>query len=228
MSYCSTCNAGCCRRYKVIVTGYDILKISQNLGITPEVFLDISELTDEDYAENISRKEALFVFTDNNCKRRYRIKMKKVPSSVFENVEKCFFLNEWESDNTNTPVISKCSIYGIRPIICQAFPAKFVNNKNTVVIPYVFERQKDKVDTPYSICKKSISEKDFGLSKDEILNILIKMDYETTFFQNFAEKWNKNPSSIEEFLEDLPKVYEDRVFFETEKDKVPFTRDLTA
>ena len=228
MKLCSSCLAGCCRRYQVAITGYDILKISNNLDITPSAFLDITELSDEDYMENLSRKEALFAFTDNNCKRRYRIKLKKIKSNILKDVTKCFFLQEWEIEDLNNPIIARCGIYSIRPLICTVFPAKFVNNNKTAVVPYVFERYKEKVNTPYEICKTPITEADFGMNKDEIINMLIKMEYETDFFKDFADKWNRNPSSIADFFEELPALYKNRVYFETINDNKPFNSKLSA
>lgn len=218
MGTCSTCLAGCCRRFNVNITGYDIVRVSHSLGISPSVFLDISEISDEDYMHNLSGKEALFVFTDNDCKRRYVINLKKLASGIFKDVKKCFFLQEWEVEDSNNPIVVKCGIYSIRPLICMVYPAKFVNNNNTAVVPYVFERYKNKENTPYAICKTSFTEADFGMNKDEIINILIKMEYETIFFNDFAVKWNRNPSSIAEFFEELPKLYENRVYFETVND----------
>lgn len=47
-------------------------------------------------------------------------------------------------------------------------------------------------------------------------------------FKTFAEKWNRNPSSINDFLEELPKLYENRVYFETVKDRKSFGNYLSA
>lgn len=228
MGLCSDCLAGCCRRYQVNITGYDIMKIAHNLGITPSIFLNISEISDDDYMETLSRKEALFVFTDNNCKRRYRIKLKKLKSNILPDIDKCFFLHEWETEDSKNPIIARCSIYGTRPLICTAYPAKFVNNQTMAIVPYVFDRQKENLNTPYDICKTPISEADFGMTKDEIIHLLLKMDYENNFFIDFADKWNKNPSSIADFLEELPVLYENRVYFETIHDVKPFTKYLSA
>jgi Fe-S-cluster containining protein len=217
MSLCATCAAGCCRRYTVGLTGYDIIRISNNLGVKPEFFLDISELTEEDYLENISRTEALFIFTDNNCKHSYRIKLKKTESLLYTETSKCIFLQEWPSEDN---IIARCGIYGIRPLLCAAYPAKFVNNNRTAKVPFILDRESKYKNTPYELCSQAFTETDISLSRDEIVNLLIKLNYEIDYFKSIAERWNANPSSIEEFLHELESVYHNRVYFETASDKL--------
>jgi Fe-S-cluster containining protein len=218
MTLCTSCAAGCCRRYNVGLTGYDIIKISKALGVSPRFFIDVCELTEEDYLENISRTEALFVFTDNNCKHYYRIKMKKIESAIFKDVQKCIFLQEWKSGEEEQPIIARCGIYGIRPLICASYPAKFVNQNRTAVIPYVFDLDKSMIGTPHELCKGPFKLEDICSNKDEIINLLIKLNYEIDYFKTFAERWNKNPSSISDFIEELDQIYDQRVYVETEAD----------
>lgn len=222
MTICNTCAAGCCRRYEVSITGYDILKISRTLGIPPLFFLDISELTDNDYEQGLAKSEALFVFTNNNLKRSYRIKLKKTESTLIKDTVKCMFLQEWPGTSPKHPIVARCGIYNTRPLICATYPAKFVNNNRTVVVPYVYEREQDKKGTPYEICKQAFTDSDLPADKDELLNLLIKFHYETEYFQDIAEKWNKNPASINDFINELNDIYDKRVYIETGQNVIPY------
>ncbi|MEW5821847.1 MAG: YkgJ family cysteine cluster protein [Cyanobacteriota bacterium] len=226
MTLCTNCMAGCCRRYDVGLTGYDIIKISRTLDVPPSFFLNVAEYTDEDYIQNVSKSEALFAFTDNSCKHLYRIKLKRVKSTIYETSLKCIFLQEWISEDITKSVFARCGIYNIRPVICSTYPAKFVNDKRTVVIPYVFDRDKNYKESPYELCKRAFIESDFNFDKDEMINLLIKHNYETEFFKSFAEKWNQNPSSVNDFLLEITNLYKNRVYIETEKDNISFISDI--
>ena len=93
MSLCAFCHAGCCRRYKVDLTGFDIFNLSKNLELDFSEFAEIV-IVEEKYLESCSKHAALFKFTDDDCKNYWRFCLRFVESKAMPNpANACFCRN---------------------------------------------------------------------------------------------------------------------------------------
>jgi Fe-S-cluster containining protein len=102
-SPCATCNRGCCQRYTVGVSGYDVQVIAQGLDLAPDQFLQA-------------------VAEPGTCGFRlardgpaYQLALAKRPTGAEH--APCIFLIELPDGS------GRCGIYPLRPLICQSYPA---------------------------------------------------------------------------------------------------------
>lgn len=212
MQICESCGSGCCRKYAIALTGYDILNISKTLSIDPSSFIQLSPVEGVENIEYQSKYTALFKFTDENSDIFYRFNLKMNESQLVPGTLKCQFLMEWHNDTLNPSVegiVAKCGIYSCRPFVCTAYPATFdVTEKRGIVKNIKNESSEHPI---YNLCPRKITDKDLSGSSDHIMQALIMRKYELEYFKNLAEYWNQNPGSTENFLNFIRKVYDSRV-----------------
>lgn len=217
MSICVDCYGGCCRRFNVKLTGYDILKIANNLRLDFKFFCRIKAVEEKDY-ENTLKSNALFKFVDLNETKMYRIDMKMNKSSLFTKTQKCMFLQEWKKNENEdisekNKVIARCGIYENRALGCKLFPIDLhpsgliglssdPNNH--------FEKIKQK---GYELCPREMNDEDFPDEDSSLMQSLIIRKYETDYFKSISCLWNENPKSTDEFLEFLELSYKNRIVF---------------
>ncbi len=212
---CSVCHGGCCRRYYVDITGYDILNISKTLMMDIPVFVDIVSI-DEDQIDFYKEESVLFKFTDDNCEKYYRFCLKKSESVVYPDTQKCMFLQEWNANTLNYPemedtIIARCGIYGCRPLMCATYPAKYDLSGNFGYIPDPYTSCEKKSHPALNLCPRSVTSEDFKGCADETIKNLALQAYEMKFFRAMAEYWNNEPKSVNEFYNFIQKVYSNRV-----------------
>lgn len=218
MGICSSCHSGCCYKFEISVTGFDILKIKNQIMLDIDLFLHFKKLITEERIEYQKKYAALFKFTDDNCTHYYFPALKKVRSTLFPEVFKCMFLREWAEENFNAESIesanSKCSVYRARPMACRIYPASFNQDKTKVLVANPYFGKPENIAT--QLCQRQIENKDFESTKDEVVEALIKRQYELNFFRMLAEDWNSNPKTKKEFIPYLEEAYSQRVFAESD------------
>lgn len=219
MKLCSTCNAGCCRRYRIALTGYDILKIKNNVKLDYDSFITLIKIDDDERIEYHRKNAALFKFTNDGCTDYYMFSLKMEDSKLFYGAEKCIFLQEWAGENfdekTAEGLISRCGIYGARPNTCAAYPAKF--DKSGFIGVYFDPTNKtDEKSSSYNLCSRTLVEGDLEGSKEEMIDILVNKQYELDFFKMIAFHWNNSPKSQGEFLDFIEEIYQNRLSSESE------------
>jgi len=219
MLICSTCHGGCCRRYPVDLTGFDIVNIVRNLMISVSVFLELmpipsDKIKDENDLEEKLKQYAVFKFKGND--NYFRLILKRNKSVLMPDTYKCVFLQEWPDDNSTNKVAGRCGIYKFRPYICQAYPMSF-DNKG--LFAYIYDPAiKDKNfpnDNPaYQICPDALTKDNFGkyvsdYKKNQSLAIF---KFEREFFTEIARQWNTQiQGTFEEFLLKLQVIYDNRL-----------------
>ncbi|MEW5821495.1 MAG: YkgJ family cysteine cluster protein [Cyanobacteriota bacterium] len=216
MSICSRCNSGCCRRYSIGLTGYDMLNISKNLGVKPEFFTETYEIKDNLRFDNINKYNAVFKFTDNDCSFYYYFRMKKIKSCIVPDTWKCIFLQEWQMNNINNikeTLLARCSIYHCRPYICASYPAKLDEKGLCGIVEMSNDHANETYNPAYNLCSEPFTIADYGFSNELPMKNLALQKYELEFFRSIAENWNKNPFSIDNFFFVLESFYQNRLFF---------------
>jgi len=217
MLICESCHSGCCRKYAVALTGYDILNISKTLKIDPLSFAEISPVENDENIEYQSKYTALFKFTDENKDIFYRFNLKMNESELVPGTLKCQFLLEQYSDPSNLcieGIVGRCEIYSCRPFVCAAYPAIFDATEKQGVIKNVGAKSKSSEHPIYNLCSRKITSEDFADSLDQIMKALIMRKYELEYFKNLADYWNQKPGSLNDFLSFMATVYQNRVILE--------------
>ena len=220
MKVCKTCAAGCCRAFRVPVTGFDILRIMRTIDIDPFFFCGVEEISGEKL-EKILGKDPLFLFTDSGEPKYYEIYMKFIFSKYYEHSHKCIFLQEWDAKEYGSQelegIIGRCGIYDCRPLTCRTYPSKIDKDQKLFMYDPYFEHtnpeNKRWASLPYGLCPRPIEKEDFRFGVNEYIKNLLHANYEMEFFLELSEKWNKNPDISDKFIEFLEKEYEDRLPF---------------
>lgn len=219
MGVCSICHGGCCRRYYIDLTGYDMINISNTLELEIPIFTQLLAVKDED-AENLKKDAALFKFLDDEQKRYYRFCLKQTKSTIIPETLKCMFLQEWDGKSLGheelNDVIGRCGIYGPRPYTCAIYPAKL---DATGIFGYVPDPHKNcerKKTAAYNVCPRPIVDKDFGSDTEVTTKNLALHKFEMDFFKAFAKHWNQNPGYLSDFFTHLKEVYSKRLMYQDE------------
>jgi len=221
MSVCSICHGGCCRRYYVDFTGYDLYNISKHLELEIPFFAETVEVKDEDVTE-LSKDAALFKFTDNNCKNFVRFCLRRINSTVMPSSTRCLFLLEWDGEflglKEHNTVLGRCGIYQLRPLTCAIYPVR-IDEKNGLIgcVSDPYEICEKKNNPAYNVCPRPLIKEDFADYTGEISKFLALHKYEMAFFKALADDWNEDPGSLSEFLERLVKIYSNRIQFKPYK-----------
>jgi Fe-S-cluster containining protein len=104
-SPCAECTRGCCKRYTVTVTGYDVWRIASSLRLAPEQFLAVVR----------QREPNQRGFKLDASDTRYDIALDKAPARGTH--KPCVF---WLPLGDGR---GRCGIYAQRPYVCQTYPA---------------------------------------------------------------------------------------------------------
>ena len=220
MHICGECTCGCCRKFAIPITGYDILKISKNLKININSFIEIDPVPEE-RIEDESSIVGLFKFAESASDGFYKFCMKKVESSLVPGVFKCIFLQEWYNNPDNPSVeniVARCGIYGNRPTICAAFPATVDKSGYFAVI--VSKKITEEDNILYKLCPREIVREDFPQNSESILRTVLMNKYEQDFFKTIAVIWNENPKPLNLFIPFLENWYAERVLIDNDTFKM--------
>lgn len=217
MSICSECHGGCCRRYYIDLTGYDIINIHQTLELDYLTFLQVLSVKEED-VEELAKDAALFKFSDDKGKKFFRFCLRRIESPVMLNSTRCMFLLEWNNEMLNLPASGKiqarCGIYGCRPLTCAIYPVKLDNSGlfGYAADPYINCDKKN--NAAYNVCPRPLKDDDFTDHSGEMMKTLALRKFEMDFFKELANGWNEKPGSLKEFFEYIEKIYKNRVYKE--------------
>ena len=210
MEFCSICHAGCCRSMNVDVTGYDILKIHNTLGLSLPLFITALRQEGEKYEENRGRL-AMFKFADLAPDIYYKLILQSVPTNIFgENSSKCIFLMEWNPQKfgLNEPITARCGIYNLRPLTCRTFPTKLNENLEPVMLdPYTTYQQLKTIlaKSCLQALSKSCRRTGFKNFSEQYYKDLYNNIIEMNFFGKLLKSGIKNPEVSDNLLDFLKK-----------------------
>ncbi len=214
MGICSGCHSGCCRSFAVPTTGADILRIERDLG------LDFWQFACrwEDQDGSIALKYAPHFHFADEPETPWVICLMQTPSQIFPGTSKCQFLQETPPDATSPLGTGVCGIYGSRPSACRAFPTRFNETSDLVIIHEVPGRGKPLNSNPaYTLCPRPWTKED--VDPIQAAEDLAVARYEMQFFKTLAVQWNQRPQDWELFPHFLRMVYGARVVAETKQDQ---------
>ncbi|OGI00283.1 MAG: hypothetical protein A2Y25_01485 [Candidatus Melainabacteria bacterium GWF2_37_15] len=219
MELCKSCHAGCCRRYNPVIWGSDIIRICEALNV--DIFFILSVIkVDKEKAKQLENIEPIFIFTDTGEELYFELTLKYEESKYFPGSSKCMFLREWNAKELGSEelsgIISRCSIYSIRPINCRAWPVGYDAQRDQVILkdPHlVFEKEHKRVnESPaYSLCSRELKHEDYMMNEETMAQNAIINHYEMEFFIKLAHKWNQNPDVSDNFYKFLVKEYNNRI-----------------
>ena len=220
MSICCTCHGGCCRKFNIHLTGYDILNISKNLNLNYMHFTQVLPVNEE-RMEKTLKHTAFFKFP-NLGDGYYGIFLRLINSRHMPDSLKCMFLQEWNDKEFMLPdlenITARCGIYENRPLTCAVYPAKMSIDGLTGLtgdpnkIPGTMA-----CDNPaYNLCPRSLDERDFADHSGSTIKNLVLYKYEVEYFKAVSEIWNNNPGDFGKFFMFLEMAYKNRVLYETQ------------
>ncbi|MGH1521671.1 MAG: YkgJ family cysteine cluster protein [Nitrosopumilus sp.] len=99
---CNSCHTNCCKEYVIFVNAHDIYRLSTQLNLNPEQFLEIYGA--KDYDLGIKVKEGLLDLA---------LKQKK---------EQCMFLEEFDE-------VFRCTVNDFKPSVCKSYPFQIKKGK---------------------------------------------------------------------------------------------------
>ena len=101
---CTSCHTNCCKEYTIFVNAHDIYRLTTNLGIAPQSFLEIYGAKDFDLG--IKVKEGL------------------VDLALKQQSGACMFLVESKD-------VFRCTVNEFKPGVCKSYPFQIKNGKLT-------------------------------------------------------------------------------------------------
>jgi len=99
---CISCHTNCCKEYTIFVNAHDIYRLSINLGLEPERFLEIYGA--KDYSLGIKVNEGL------------------VDLALKQKNGRCIFLEESQD-------VFRCTVNEFKPGVCKSYPFQMNNGK---------------------------------------------------------------------------------------------------
>jgi Fe-S-cluster containining protein len=103
MNPCQGCAADCCRHFQVVVLGWDVYRLSRDLGLPPESFIELQGAAEPD------RSHQLVLDVEARERRYHRLALKKERGG-------CVFLLSLDGKG-------RCGVYHSRPQACRTYPA---------------------------------------------------------------------------------------------------------
>ncbi|EKE03921.1 MAG: hypothetical protein ACD_20C00128G0006 [uncultured bacterium] len=217
MLVCSSCQAGCCRRFSIPLTGYDILKIKKALDLEYLDYTQMIKVKDDDF-ESESKLLSVFRFTNLGAEKHYSFFLRSIKSKYMPDSDKCIFLQEWNGEDFLLPdfrgVKARCGIYNSRPLACTIYPAKLHENE-LIGVAKDPNTHLDNSDNPaYNLCPRDLNNSDFLANSDEIMKNLVLYKHEKKYFKFLSEVWNQGSCDFTEFFPFLETAYQNRIIFE--------------
>jgi Fe-S-cluster containining protein len=217
MQICKDCHAGCCRRFGVQITGYDMVRIKKVLDIDYLYFTQLTPL-EPDYIEKNSKRIAIFKFLGLPKGEYYAFYLRSVPSKIMPDSRKCMFLQEWNDADFALPnsglVTARCGIYETRPLTCRSYPARLHENR-LIALTKDPNKFLDNVDNPaYKMCPAGFTQENVADESGEVVKSLVQYDYEMNYFRFLAETWNAGECDFGNFFAFLEQAYVNRLFLE--------------
>jgi Fe-S-cluster containining protein len=121
---CADCTRGCCRKYLVTVTGYDMWVIANGLNLAPEQFIVTvpqKTPTGRGFLLDPSSSTTYDIALD-----KQRVEGVRGPEGTPLIDKPCVFWIELHGG------IGRCGIYPLRPYVCQTYPGTFVDSTQVV------------------------------------------------------------------------------------------------
>lgn len=219
-SICDTCHAGCCRGYQLVVSVFDVLKISRELNLPIGEFATLLRFpASETFAMGGSSEAYLPIrFSDPGCEGfGHAVSLKRVASSVIPNSLRCYFLLEWEraepiagrGDHPGSRVAGRCGIYGVRPLMCRTFPTTLTPVGVAVLFdpkPLPLEGHSE----AYRLCPEPWPSV-LPEQAEPAVHSLAMLNYEVGFQNKAVGEWNGQPGRIVDFFPFMIQAYQHRL-----------------
>ena len=100
---CDSCHTNCCKEYVIFVNAHDIYRLSIQMKLNPEQFLEIYGAKDFDLGIKID--EGL------------------VDLALKQKNEQCIFLEESDND------VFRCTVHDFKPNVCKSYPFQIKKGK---------------------------------------------------------------------------------------------------
>jgi Fe-S-cluster containining protein len=100
---CQGCAADCCRKFQVVILGWDVYRVARDLQLPPESFVELQGAAEPDAAHQ------LVLDVEERERRYHRMALRKRDGG-------CVFLLSLGS-------VGRCGIYSSRPDACRSYPA---------------------------------------------------------------------------------------------------------
>lgn len=205
MSLCESCHAGCCRSFAVPVTGADILRIENELGLS---FWDFACRWADPHGRIAKNLVPHFHFADEP-ETPFTICLQHTQSAVFAGATKCQFLVENPPDAEHRLGTASCGIYKSRPSACRTFPTKLSDKGDLVVLYDIPKSGREDKSPAYELCPRPWEPSD--IDPVQAASDLVVAKYEMTFFHHVAQVWNRRPQPWDIFPDFVRLVYAERV-----------------
>lgn len=212
---CDTCHAGCCRAYNLLITAYDALVISQDLGLPIAEFVTFLATRGEQ-TKLAGGKNTPILFSDPGYEEiRFFVTLKRVESLLVPDTVKCYFLQEWNrqepvlarGSHPGARIIGRCGIYGSRPLMCKTYPTSLHGEGAVGFIGTPPPTELQKQHEAYTICPEKWSPEAFAQDPAKALHSLVLYNYETNFQNRALAEWNASPGLVKDFFPFMMKAY---------------------
>lgn len=215
---CETCHAGCCRAYSLFITIPDVLRISNDLGLSPEEFVDIKTYGESEGSSFVAKCPGILFSDASSEEQRFFITLRRVESLLIPNTIRCIFLNEWErstpiekrGDHPGAKIIARCSVYGSRPKMCGLYPSVLDAAGLLSYIRKPAISTLSKSNEIYKVCPEDWTAADFTNDAEKIVHDHTIDKYEWRFQAQVIEKWNESPRTKAEFFPLMKRLYKAR------------------
>jgi len=205
MGLCAGCHGGCCRAFAVPISGADILRLEEGVGVQFWQFV----CRWADPAGRIAGSIAPHFRFADEPDTPFAICLLQTASTQFPQATKCLFLEEFPATAESPRGTARCAVYEHRPSACRAFPLRLDAASMLGVIYDVLANGRAGNDPAYQLCPRPWTPED--VDPVQSVQDLVISRYEMLFFHTVARIWNQRCGPWELFPEFLREVYRNRV-----------------
>lgn len=211
---CENCHAGCCRSFAAPISGADIIRIENRLGLDFWQFV----CRWADPTGRIARKHAPHFHFEDDPRTPFVICLMHAASDFLPGTTKCRFLMECPPDEDHPLGQARCGIYEARPGVCRAFPGKLSDDGELIVISEIPSHGRDDRQPVYELCPRPWEKTD--IDPIQLTQDVVICRYEMASFSQVATIWNRQPRPWSLFPEFLRMVYRERVVTQSSLDQL--------
>lgn len=214
-SMCSTCHAGCCRAFHLVITAFDALHIARELSMPVGEFVTL-QAVDDATARAFGEVHTPIHFADQGQGRTpHFVTLKRVDSKLLPGTQKCYFLTEWQRaepvaqrhPHPGSNVLARCAIYSARPRMCRVYPANLHKDGAIGFVSTPLSAGIQQQHDIYRLCPEPWTHEQFAADLPEPLHHLVLERYERDFQNRVVQEWNKAPRPAAHFFPHMAEIY---------------------